>query len=132
MDQYNYDANGNRIDANGNRVDTNGDRVVRTDTTVVTPDTGGKVAAGAAGFGFGMVVVIVAIILAVFGWFWYSNTDMPRSVVNGASTATGSVINKTKDIAAEVPQAAKDATTSGDQLTTRPNADGSTKNLNQK
>ena len=118
MDPYDYDEYGRPV--------------TREKTTVVTTEDG-KAGAAAAGAGVGVVAVIVAIVLAVAGWFWFNGKeDTPRSVANDVGTAAGAVVDKTKDAAAEVPQAAKDATTQGDQPTTRPNADGSTDKLDQK
>lgn len=92
----------------------------------------------------GLIAVIVVIALAIAGYFIYAHqTGQPAvssttlsnsasSAVKATKDAAATAVDKTKDVAAEVPQAAKDATTPGDQSTTRPNADGSKKNLDQK
>ena len=83
--------------------------------------------------GYGIGAVILVIVIAVAAYFMFNKkTDTPASAANDAATAVQTVGAKTKDAAAEVPQAAKDAVTAGDQKTTRPNADGSKDKLDQK
>lgn len=111
--------------------DVDGNRVPRRRYT--TTSTGEKAAAAGAGAGVGVILVILAIVLAVVGWFFFNDkNDTPRSVANDVGSAAGSLYDKAKDALAEVPQAADDATTEGDQPTTRPNEDGSTRKLDQK
>jgi uncharacterized protein HemX len=106
--------------------DENGDRVVR-ETTVVTEGS------GSAGAGVGVVAIIVAIALAIGGWFYFNGQeDTPASVSTDIKQGVERGADAVKDGAAEIPQAGKDATTSGDQSTTRPNSDGSTGQLDQK
>ena len=112
-----------------NDYDENGRPVIR--RTVVTEGATAK--ATTAGAGLGIVALIVAIALAIAAWFWFNGkNDTSRSVARDAGTAVETGANKAVDAAKEVPQAAKDAVTPGDQPTTRPNADGSTKKLDQK
>lgn len=91
-----------------------------------------------------VTVAIVAVVLAVVAFFVFNDDDDTDVVIDQQSsyanpaasapvdTTTFGIVNSTRDVAAEVPQAAKDAVTEGDQPTTRPNADGSTNKLDQK
>lgn len=91
---------------------------------------------------FGVALAAVLIALAGYGYYAYSHNapamstqtveQAAKAAAATTSSATSSAVDKTKDAAAEVPQAAKDATTKGDQPTTRPNSDGSTNKLDQK
>lgn len=84
-----------------------------------------------AGIGIGAVVAVVLIAIAAFFLFNNKNDNLDTAGQDVRATSN-SVVDSTKDVAAEVPQAVKDATTDGDQDTTRPNKDDSTKNLDQK
>lgn len=111
--------------------DTNLDRpsVVRNpvtdNTTVITP-TEKK-----TGLGIGAIVAIILVAIALF-FVFRGRSDTVNNAGTAVGNTAGQVYNGTKDVAKEVPQAAKDAVTPGDQSTTRPNKDGSTKNLDQK
>jgi len=103
----------------------------RYDSTTTTTET--KTKAGAAGAGIGIGAVILVVVLAVAGWFYFNGkNDTPRSVGNDISRGLETAGDKAKDVAKEVPQAASDAVTKGDQDTTRPNKDGSKDKLDQK
>lgn len=92
-----------------------------------------KVKAGAAGAGLGIGAIILIVVIAVAAYFMFNNkTDTPATVGADVGQATTNAVEGTKDVLKEVPQAGKDATTDGDQPTTRPNADGSTGKLDQK
>lgn len=116
------------------------DRVVSTTVTVVTdgtrPSTNTTVVDAttpADRTGMTVAVVIGIIVLAIAGYFFYANrTNQPVFSSSTVSNGVSSAVSKTKDGAAEVPQAAKDAMTKGDQDTTRPNKDNSTNQLDQK
>lgn len=70
-----------------------------------------------------MIAIAAATVLALAGC---------SSTWQGAKQDTKANVVKTKDVAVEGKQAVKDAVTPGDQSTTRPNANGSTRNLDQK
>lgn len=74
----------------------------------------------------GLMAVVIVALLGFGAWFFYMKDDVKPPA------AISTTVEKAKDAAAEVPQAAKDATTKGDQDTTRPNKDGSTDKLDQK
>lgn len=80
----------------------------------------------------GVVGIVVAIALAIAGWFYFNGKEgAPSTMGHSVSDKLKTVGNKAKDVAAEVPQAASDAVTKGDQNTTRPNSDNSTRKLDQ-
>ena len=96
-----------------------------------TTDTTAETAAKSTGVGIGAAIVIALIAIAAY--FMFNGKDDTANTVeaDGRST-TSTVVEKVKDGAAEIPQAAKDATTDGDQKTTRPNDDESKDKLDQK
>lgn len=116
--------NDNDRDNNGRLHDSNNGRY-RSD---MDHDTGKK-----AGIGIGIGTILLLIALAIGAWFLFNNKDDNASTAaRDAGQATSTVVDKVKDGAAEVPQAVKDATTDGDQKTTRPNGDESKSQLDQK
>lgn len=111
-----YDADGNII----NRPTV----VTPVTTPVVVEDKGSKTTIGI------IAAIVVAAVIAFF--VFRGNSPVVADAGNKVSETTSAVYDSTKDVAKEVPQAAKDAVTKGDQDTTRPNKDDSTKNLDQK
>lgn len=101
-------------DSEGNLIPTRPVVQPPTNTTPVTTPTEKK-----SKFGVAAIVGIIIVAVAIF--FSLRNHD--------AGTPTTASVT---DVAKEVPQAAKDAVTKGDQDTTRPNKDKSTDKLDQK
>jgi hypothetical protein len=101
-------------DSEGNLIPTRPVVQPPTHTTPITTPTEKK-----SKFGTAAIVGIIIVVVAIF--FSLRNHDAGTSVTNSVT-----------DVAKEVPQAAKDAVKTGDQDTTRPNKDDSTKNLDQK
>jgi len=90
-----------------------------------------------------VIAVLVVLVLALGGWLMFSKsntavstkTSIEETIKSGAEkgmSESKKLEEKIKDAAAEVPQAASDAATKGDQDTTRPNKDGSKNKLDQK
>ena len=77
--------------------------------------------------------VILVIVVAIAAYFMNNGkVDTADTLGQDTKAVSSQVYDSTKDVAKEVPQALDDATTKGDQDTTRPNKDGSTDKLDQK
>ena len=78
----------------------------------------------------GVVLVVVIAIAADF--MNNGKVDTAETLSQDTKAVSSQAYDSSKDAAKEVPQALSDATTKGDQDTTRPNKDGSTDKLDQK
>ncbi|WP_407305889.1 hypothetical protein [Acinetobacter sp.] len=78
-----------------------------------------------------IVIAVVILFLALAAYF-FLDKQSDGTVVHSPKFVAGQVMGKSTDVLKEVPQAAKDATTDGDQDTTRPNKDDSKDKLDQK